>query len=409
MPITIKCPDCQKAYRLGDQLAGKKFRCKECGSTVAVPGEAFEDYEVLDDEDDDEPVPRTRRSKPTAKQGAKSVKSARARGNPLLWIGLGGGVFLLIVGLVVALIAGGRKPVPIAATGAPESPFPVAQVDVPPFPELGTPQVLPSGVRMWFIQMPPLPVPGGSMGMRLYLPPTDAPPQSIPCVLVAPAGTNLLVGCDMDADDYHDETLPYAEAGMAVVFYSLDGGLDMEEASNSEFTAAYRKFRAAHAGVVNGRNALEFVLRKVPQVDPRRIYTAGHSSAGTVSLLMAEHEPRLAGAIAYAPCTDVETRLQEISNNWILRSSFPDLKSFLKQSSPKTHVSHVGCPLFLFHASDDSNVPVSETNAFATQLRAAGKAVEFHTVPTGDHYDSMIQAGIPKAIEWLKQKNPDLK
>jgi dipeptidyl aminopeptidase/acylaminoacyl peptidase len=262
---------------------------------------------------------------------------------------------------------------------------------------------------MWFIQMPPLPVPGGSMGMRLYLPPTDAPPQSIPCVLVAPAGTNLLVGCDMDADDYHDETLPYAEAGMAVVFYSLDGGLDMEEASNSEFTAAYRKFRAAHAGVVNGRNALEFVLRKVPQVDPRRIYTAGHSSAGTVSLLMAEHEPRLAGAIAYAPCTDVETRLQEISNNWILRSSFPDLKSFLKQSSPKTHVSHVGCPLFLFHASDDSNVPVSETNAFATQLRAAGKAVEFHTVPTGDHYDSMIQAGIPKAIEWLKQKNPDLK
>ena len=44
----------------------------------------------------------------------------------------------------------------------------------------------------------------------------------------------------------------------------------------------------AQAGLVNARNALEFVLARVPEVDPKRIYAAGHSSAGTLALLFAE-------------------------------------------------------------------------------------------------------------------------
>jgi dipeptidyl aminopeptidase/acylaminoacyl peptidase len=214
------------------------------------------------------------------------------------------------------------------------------------------------------------------------------------------------MGNDMDADDYHAETLPYAQAGMAVVFYSLDGGLaDLDNAKDDQVLGAYQRFKAAYAGIVNGRNALEFLLAKVPQVNPRRIYTAGHSSAGTLSLLLAEHEPRLAGSIAYAPASDVEKRLASVTQDVRMRIMFSGLMSFVQRSSPKTHVARIQCPLFLFHANDDNNVSVTESQAFAQQLQAAGKTVELQTVPTGGHYNSMIQQGIPKAIEWLNRLN----
>ncbi len=404
MTINIDCPECDKTYRLPDSAAGKKFRCKECETAISVP---LDDVEELDYADEDEPPVRR---KPAAKKPKrKKSKPSSIWSTPLPWIGIGGGGFLALI-LLVAIVSAGRKigsNTSVASTGQADALFPVAQVPVPSFPELTAPRILqPSGVRMWFVKLPPSSTPGHSMAFRVYLPPTDAPDRSLPCVLVAPAGSNLLVGNDMDADDYHAETLPYAEAGMAVIFYSLDGGLaDLQNASNAQLKAGYTKFRAAHAGVVDGRNALEYVVAKLPQVDPKKIYTAGHSSAGTVSLLMAEHEPRLAGSIAYAPCTDVEARLADAVSNWTVRSLLPDLQNFLKQSSPKTHVSHIGCPVFVFHANDDSNVNVSESRDFVNRLKAAGKQVDFQTVPFGDHYDSMVKQGIPAAISWLKQQN----
>ena len=166
---------------------------------------------------------------------------------------------------------------------------------------------------------------------------------------------------------------------------------------------AYKEFKDAQAGVVNGRNALEFVLAKIPEVDPKRIYSAGHSSAGVLSLLLAQHEPRIQGAIAYAPATDVELRLADAVKHPEVRKLLPGLKTFLKQSSPKTHVDKFECPVFLFHARDDTNEPIKTTEAFAKQLESAGKNVTFKQVPTGNHYKSMIDDGIPSAIAWLKQ------
>ena len=37
MPISVACGDCGKKYGVRDELAGKKFRCKECQAVVAVP------------------------------------------------------------------------------------------------------------------------------------------------------------------------------------------------------------------------------------------------------------------------------------------------------------------------------------------------------------------------------------
>ena len=412
MPIKVECSECNKSYRVSEEAAGKKFRCKSCGAAISVP--STDDVVEYADEDDeveeyDEPPARRRPSKVSKSSKSRKSKSRSKGGvNPLLWIGVAGGGGLLAVCVLVLMLAGGgssRQPAP-SGTSVPQ--VPLTSIAPPTFPELGNPRVVlqPSGVRMWFVQMHGA-GPGQTMAMRVYLPPVDAPNQSIPCVLVAPAGTNLLVGNDMDADDYHDETLPYALAGMAVIFYSLDGGVpNMENASDAQFAAGYKKFKAAQAGIVNGRNALDFVLAKIPQVNPKQIYSAGHSSAGTVSLLLASHEPRLAASIAYAACSDVETRLAPVSRTWGITTLLPDLKNFVKESSPRTHVAKINCPVFLFHASDDSNVPVTESQTYSQMLKSAGKTVDLQTVPTGNHYDSMIQQGIPRAIQWLQTQKP---
>ncbi len=50
MPISVSCPTCQRAFRLRDELAGRKMRCPECESVVQIP-----DVEDVVFEDDDEP------------------------------------------------------------------------------------------------------------------------------------------------------------------------------------------------------------------------------------------------------------------------------------------------------------------------------------------------------------------
>ena len=38
----------------------------------------------------------------------------------------------------------------------------------------------------------------------------------------------------------------------------------------------------------------------------------------------------------------------------------------------------------------------------AARLERLGKNVSLVTVATGNHYDSMIQHGVPRRIEWMK-------
>lgn len=377
--------------------------------------EDIEDYESYDDyEDFDQPARlpsrRGRRGAPRGRTAKSGRSSSRSRSRSRQAVGgqwwkpvagtAGAAVALTVLVLFFKLILGGLSSVGGSAWDEP--PPLVAAAD---FPELGPAQPVGSrGVQLHSVTLNGS-GPGAAMQMRVYLPPGEHPPQSLPCVLVAPAGSNLISGNRLDASNYHSETLPYAEAGMAVVFYSIDGGLaDIETASDRQMVDAYKKFKAAQAGVVNGRNALEFVLAKLPQVNPQRVYCVGHSSAGTLSLLLAQHEPRIAACVAYAPCTDVELRLGEIADDFAVRRAFPGIEQFLEDSSPSNHITALQCPTFVFHARDDDNEPFETTERFVVMLEQAEKRVTFEAVPFGGHYQSMIDRGIPAAIAWLQNQ-----
>lgn len=294
----------------------------------------------------------------------------------------------------------------------PTQPFAVSAVPVPAFPAIGPGRPLPGTQAMLHdIDLSLAPgngvTPGSRMKMRLYLPAGAVHPGSIGCVLVGPAGTNLLCGSNLDDGSYHAETLPYAQAGYAALFFSIDGdlGAELSNATEAQFRSGYDQFRAACAGLVNARNALEFVRAKVPVVDPNRIYIAGHSSAAVLALLFAEHEPRVRGCIAYAPAADTEKRLSWVQYDPMAIAAMPEVKPFVKRSAPRTHMARLQCPVFLFQAQDDSNTSIVDTELFARDLTGLGKTVTFERVPRGEHYQAMIDEGIPRAIRWLQARD----
>lgn len=384
MSIAARCRTCGRRYAIREDFAGQSVPCKKCGAMFKVPAPAEEEVGFFERED----------HRPRSSGGSKGpLISIAVAGGVVLVAAIGFGLFFLIRSLNSTDDDGKISPDKVA---------------VPSFPDLPPPKVhAASGAKIHFVDLGQVAdnkdEPGMRMKMRVYLPPGEHQPGSLGCMLVAPAGTPLLYGNDMDNDSYHAETLPYVQAGYAVVFYSIDGPVrNSKTASNAEIAAAYKKFKAAQAGVVNGRNALEFVKAKLPQVDPQRIYSAGHSSAGVLSLLLAAHEPRIAGCIAYAPATDVETRLADAIKDRTYRQLLPGLKEFLHESSPTNHVDKFDCPLFVQHARDDRNEPFRTTEQFVSKLRAAKKNVTFSVSFRGGHYQSMVREGIPRAIAWLK-------
>ena len=309
---------------------------------------------------------------------------------------LGGGGILLVAACCGGIMWLGSPP---KASPQASQPFEVVSVPLPAFPERGlnrttmepgiTREEVSFGARGGSYSPP-----GNGGILWIYLPEGQHAPGSLPCILICGAGSTLLEGMSLSDGDV-DEHTPYVKAGFAVVAYELDGDGELGE------ERAYEAFRQSRAGLVNARNALEYVLAKVPEVNSKQIYSAGHSSAGTMSLLFAEHEPRLAGCIAYAPCTDVPAFIVGIR---ALSFTHQGIADFVVQSSPGTHENRLNCPVFLFHAEDDGNVDAEDTKDFAARLKQKGRDVTLKMVPTGDHYDSMIDEGIPAGIQWLKSK-----
>lgn len=272
-----------------------------------------------------------------------------------------------------------------------QSPSPLEQ------PTLGPAKTIAPGVLMHEVALKP----GGQAGaIWIYLPEKPAS-EKLPCVLIAPAGSNLLTGMKLDPSD-SKEHIPYAQAGMVVVAYAIDGHLEeRDHLKDADALAATKAFMDADAGATNAKAALDYALANVPNIDPKRIFSAGHSSAGTLSLLEAAREPRLAGCIAYAPATDLEKRIPAPAVT-VFSKALPGFKQFLQKSSPIKNVAKITCPVLLFHAADDSNVPIAQTEAFAKALQKTNKNVTFFKAKAGGHFDSMIAEGIPMGINWIK-------
>jgi DNA-directed RNA polymerase subunit RPC12/RpoP len=420
--IDFACDGCGKQYAVADGMAGRRVRCKACGAAMTVPrppaplavsgglptmacpqcGRVMPDTATycrgcgLDFKAGPlyAPPPEPERPKRPL-QRWHVVVGAIAAGVIVLAILAG----LLIHGARRSAVARAMRMGLAAragnATGVAHPP------SHPLFTARQPPVHLAGGIDFY-----PVVIggdgPGLPMQVYLYLPAGQREPHSLPCVFIAPAGSRLFHGMSLGEGDM-PEHLPYVRAGFAVCAYELSGSLPGRPGSSlawSAVTGPVRDFMAADGGVANARIAVNYVLAQVPEVNPQHLYAAGHSSAATVALDVAASDHRIRGVAAYAPACNLEQRLAAFLPT--LERHVPGSSAFIARISPMRHVSDFACPIYLFHADDDANVATSDNQAFVDALHAAGKHVQFVRVPSGGHYDSMIDDGIPGGIEFFK-------
>jgi len=263
------------------------------------------------------------------------------------------------------------------------------------FPELGQGTTVGEGIQRFEVKIP---TDGESHRLWVYLPTEKQ--KDMPLILIGPAGSPLIYGMALGDGDV-DEHLPYATAGFAVVAYDISGGVQ-DHAPESEVVAAAKAFKDSEGGVNDAKIALDYAFAKL-SIDKKRVYTAGHSSAATLSMQVAARDPRITGCVAYAPVTDIPKRLGDalLAN---LDSKIGGFSSFIKDVSPSNNVDKLKCRTFIFQAEDDGNVPIADTERFVEALKKSNQDVTFKRVPTGGHYDAMIREGIADAIQWLRGK-----
>lgn len=221
-----------------------------------------------------------------------------------------------------------------------------------------------------------------------------------PCVLVAAAGSRLFHGIKLTEDDV-PEHLPYAKAGFVVIAYDVSGPLS-ESALNRAVLAACSLFKEAEGGVRDGLAALEAAEKKYKFIDPDAIYVAGHSSAGTIALALAQSSERVKACVAYAPVCDPQAWIgKELLST--IESGVPGFEKFLDRYSPKMNAKSLKCPVFIFHAEDDPGVLSAAVEDYVSRLKATNKSVTHVKVKEGGHYDSMIASGLPKGVAWLRE------
>ena len=131
--------------------------------------------------------------------------------------------------------------------------------------------------------------------MSAYLTPDPKDGQRHPAIVWITGGDCNSIGeVWAPAERSNDQSASaYRAAGIAMMFPSLRGGNDSP--------GAQEKFLGETSDVVA---AADYLARQ-PWVDPARIYLGGHSTGGTLALLVAESSERFRAVFAFGPVATI--------------------------------------------------------------------------------------------------------
>lgn len=244
-----------------------------------------------------------------------------------------------------------------------------------------------------------IPLPNEAGRAWVYLP-ENAAGDSLPVVLIGPAGSHLFDGMDLGDSD-RPEHIPYAQAGFAVVSFDIPGML-AQGSSDEAVVRAAAQFKSGEGGVTNARAALQLALSQFPRLDRTKIFVAGHSSAATLALVLCSKLENLRGCVAYAP--DVNPAASRGDVVKVLEPYLPGEAAFIKSVSPIELVSGIRSPVLIFNAANDDVVPVAAISDYVRAAEAQKVKVDRIEVPSGGHYESMIRQGIPAGIAWMRRE-----
>jgi dipeptidyl aminopeptidase/acylaminoacyl peptidase len=156
----------------------------------------------------------------------------------------------------------------------------------------------------------------------------------------------------------------YREAGIVMMFPSLRGG--------NKNPGVQEGF----LGEVDDVLAAADHLARQEFVDPKRIYLGGHSTGGTLVMLVAESTDRFRAVFSFGPAESVagygpEYTPFDVSN-----------KHEVELRSPGYWLASINCPTFVFEGTIEANV-----DSFRTMARASSNPqAHFQAVRGANHF-----------------------
>lgn len=212
--------------------------------------------------------------------------------------------------------------------------------------------------------------PGGPLAA--YLTPDPKDRAKHPAIVWITGGDcNSIGDVWSDAPSSNDQTAAaFRKAGIVMMFPSLRGGNDNPG------------IKEGFLGEVEDVGAATDYLAKQAYVDANRIYLGGHSTGGTLVLLVAECNPRFRAVFSFGPVADVSGYPGEFLPFDTSNRREVELRS------PWQWLGSIKSPVFVIEGTVDSNVDSLKVMA----RDSTNPQVHFLEVQGADHFSVLAPA-----------------
>jgi dipeptidyl aminopeptidase/acylaminoacyl peptidase len=223
--------------------------------------------------------------------------------------------------------------------------------------------------------------------LSAYLTPDPGDGRKHPAIVWITGGDSNSIGEMWEpAPRENDQTAAaYRLAGIVTMFPSLRGGNDNPGR------------REGFLGEVDDVLAAADYLAAQPYVDPTRIYLGGHSTGGTLAMLVAEMSDRFRATFAFGPVEDVRSYEGQFTYYQ------PGNRMELMLRSPGYWLDSVRTPLFVIDGTG-GNIEALR----AMQSKSANPLVRFVGVPGLGHFGVLAPANEAVAAKILADTGPSV-
>jgi dipeptidyl aminopeptidase/acylaminoacyl peptidase len=215
-----------------------------------------------------------------------------------------------------------------------------------------------------------------------YLSPDPGDGKKRPAIVWITGGdcNTIDQGCWNDRDPSNDQSASaYRKAGLVMMFPSLRGG-------NTN-----PGFKEGFLGEVDDVLAAADFLARQPHVDPQRIYLGGHSTGGTLVLLVSQCSDRFRAVFSFGPADDVAGYGPDFNY-----AALTDLKE-MRLRSPGYWLHGVRSPTFVIEGAVDGNTEAIQI----MKAQNTNPKVTFATIQRASHFSVLgpINAFLARKIQ----------
>jgi acetyl esterase/lipase len=232
---------------------------------------------------------------------------------------------------------------------------------------------------------------GSQVGdLSAYLTPNPADGKKHPAIVWITGGDCNTIGdvWSPRPADNDQSAAPYRQAGIVMMFPSLRGG--------NQNPGVEEKF----LGEVDDVIAAADYLAKQPYVDPARIYLGGHSTGGTLALLVSESTDRFRTVFSFGPVSTINAYGPPTVD--LPFDVFEPSEVYIR--SPSTWLWCIKSPTFVFEGKDEPSN--ADSVDFMSHSKLLSPAVHFHLINGTTHFSILTPMNRLIAQKILKDDGP---